>query len=314
VTDEPGASLDLLSRLWLREPDFPTLAAAREVPSLAPHVGEPAAMAAAYTDLFLLNVYPYGTAFMDPSGELNGPAASQAARRYENQGYAPAELFEVGAPDHVGLCLGFLEHLVRGGQEDLEFSAFLLEWVPICCLAVEREPSAHRFYRAVAAATRRRLMEDIPESVSRASEPEESDPESTDPEEKEVGLSHIVRFLLAPARSGLFLSRARLGQLARAAGMRLPFGSRFDVARMLYQTAGEDGKVGRVLDLLGAELAVWEDNYRAWAEEHRRWAPLAARWLHRTGETGRMIGQMRTILENPPELEYMEERSGEGSE
>ena len=96
--------------------------------------------------------------------------------------------------------------------------------------------------------------------------------------------------------------------------MRLPFGSRFDVAHMLYQTAGEGGKVGTVLDLLGAELAVWEAAYRAWAEEHRRWAPLAARWLHRTGETGRMIGQMRKILENPPELEYTDGRSGEGSE
>jgi len=314
VKDVPKASLGLLSRLWLREPDSFALAAARGLPSLAPHADEPAAMAPAYTDLFLLNVYPYGTAFIDPSGELNGPAAWQAARRYEDRGFRPPELFEVGAPDHVGLCLGFLEHLARSGQEDLEFSSFLLEWVPICCLAVEREPSAHPFYRAVAAATRRCLMEDIPESVSRASEPEESAPQSTDPEEEEVGLSHIVRFLLAPARSGLFLSRARLGQLARAAGMRLPFGSRFDVARMLYQTAGEDGKVGTVLDLLGAELAIWEAAYRAWAEEHRRWAPLAARWLHRTGETGRMIGQMRRILENPPELEYMEGRSGEGFE
>jgi TorA maturation chaperone TorD len=314
VKEMPEASLGLLSRLWLREPDSLALAAARGLPSLAPHADEPAAMGPAYTDLFLLNVYPYGTAFNDPSGELNGPAAWQAARRYEDRGFRPPELFEVGAPDHVGLCLGFLEHLARGGQEDLEFSSFLLEWVPICCLAVEREPSAHPFYRAVAAATRRRLMEDIPESVSRASEPEESTPQNTDPEEEEVGLSHIVRFLLAPARSGLFLSRSRLGQLARAAGMRLPFGSRLDVARMLYQSAGEDGKVGTVLDLLGAELAVWQAAYRAWAEEHRRWAPLAARWLHRTGATGRMIEQMRKILENPPELEYTDGRSGEGSE
>jgi TorA maturation chaperone TorD len=314
VKDVPEVSLGLLSRLWLREPDSLALAAARGLPSLAPHADEPVAMAPAYTDLFLLNVYPYGTAFIDPSGELNGPAAWQAARRYEDRGFRPPELFEVGAPDHVGLCLGFLEHLARSGQEDLEFSSFLLEWVPICCLAVEREPSAHPFYRAVAAATRRRLMEDIPESVSQTSEPEESAPQSTDPEEEEVGLSHIVRFLLAPARSGLFLSRARLGQLARAAGMRLPFGSRFDVARMLYQMAGEGGKVGTVLDLLGAELAVWEAAYRAWAEEHRRWAPLAARWLHRTGETSRMIGQMRKILENPPELEYTDGRSGEGFE
>lgn len=311
--DVPESSLGLLSRLWLREPDSRTLAASRELPSVALHAGEPAAMAAAYAELFLLNVYPYGTAFTDPAGELNGPSAWQAARRYEEEGFRPPELFEVGAPDHVGLCLAFLEHLARGGKKDVEFSSFVLEWVPICCLAVEREPSAHPFYRAVAAVTRNRLMEEVPASLPQSSEAEESAPQVTDLEEEEVGLSHVVRFLLAPARSGLFISRAKLGQLARAAEMRLPFGSRFDVARMLFQTAGENGKVGTVLDLIGAELAVWEAAYRAWVEEHRRWAPSAARWLHRTEETRRLLGQMREILENPPELEYADGRSGEGS-
>ena len=40
----------------------------------------------------------------------------------------------------------------------------------------------------------------------------------------------IVRFFLAPARCGMFLSRSRMGQMARALQMRLPFGSRFEVA------------------------------------------------------------------------------------
>jgi hypothetical protein len=153
-------------------------------------------------------------------------------------------------------------------------------------------------------------MEDIPESLPPAFESRESASEGTDPEEEEVGLSHVVRLLLAPARSGLYLSRAKLCQLARAAGMRLPFGSRFEVARLLFQTAGECGKVGQVLDLLGEELSVWESAYGSWAEEHRRWAPSAARWLNRTGETRRMLRQMREILENPPELEYADGMSG----
>ncbi|HLN80370.1 MAG TPA: hypothetical protein VK392_04185, partial [Thermoanaerobaculia bacterium] len=50
--------------------------------------------------------------------------------------------------------------------------------------------------------------------------------------------------------------------------------------------------------------------YGSWAEEHRRWAPSAARWLNRTGETRRMLAQMREILENPPELEYVDGMSG----
>lgn len=300
----PDSAFGLLSRLWLREPDPRTLAAARELPSLAPYADdEPAAMAAAYADLFLLNVYPYGTAFTDPSGELNGPAAEQAARRYEEGGFRPPELLEVGAPDHVGLCLAFLEHLAVRGERDAGFSSFVLEWVPVCCLAVEREPSAHPFYKALALLTRQRLFEDVSESLPNVRDESSAFEEA----EEEVGLSHVVRFLLAPARSGSFLSRAKLGQLARAAGMRLPFGSRFDVARLLFQTAGESGKVGTVLDLVEAELLEWEVAYRAWSDEYRHWAPFAARWLGRTGETRRRLGEMREILENPPVLESADE-------
>jgi putative dimethyl sulfoxide reductase chaperone len=281
----PDSTLDLLSRLWLREPD----------PS----------MASAYTDLFLLNVYPYGTTFTDPSGELNGPSAWEVARRYEERGFCPPELSEVGAPDHVGLCLGFLEHLERRGEKDVEFSSDLLEWVPVCCLAVEREPSAHPFYKAMAEGTRQRLMKDIPESLPLPAGGERVGVRGE--EEEEVGLSHVLRNLLAPAQSGFFLSRAKLGRIARAAEMRLPFGSRFDVARLLFQTAGEGGKVGTVLDLVESELLEWEIAYRAWSGEHPRWAPFAERWLGRTGETRRRLGEMREILENPPELESVNE-------
>jgi len=318
VKDVSQASFNELSRLWLHEPDD-------------------SAMAAAYTELFLLNVYPYGTAFTDPSGELNGPGAWEAARRYEERGYRPPELFEVGAPDHVGLCLGFLEHLASRGEEDVEFTSSVLEWIPVCCLAVEREPSAHPFYRTVAALTREccfslssrapSLSSRAPSLSSRAERgisgpsEESADPgfplssraergisghaaESAASEAEEVGLSQIVRFLLAPARSGLFLSRAKLGQVARAAEMGLPFGSRFDVASLLFQTAGESGKVGIVLDLLEEELAAWESAFRGWAVEHPGWVRSSTRWLRRTGETRRLLGQMRESLRNPPELEY----------
>lgn len=297
------SSLGLLSRLWLREPDSAALAASRVFPSVALHAGEPDAMAAAYADLFLLNVPPYGTAFTDPSGELNGPGAAWAARRYEESGFRPPELFEVGAPDHVGLGLGFRDHLTKGGRKDAEFSSSLLAWVPICCLALEREPSAHPFYRALAAVTRERLLEESTEPSPPV--PDESDAAAE--EVQEVDLSQVVRFLLAPARSGLFLSRAKLGQLARAAGMRLPFGSRSDVAHLLFQTAGESGKVEAVLDLLGEEVEAWETAYQAWAAECPGWATSSARWLGRTRETRRMLTEMREVLEHPPELEFMNE-------
>ena len=54
--DKP--TLSLLSRLWLSEPDAEALARAREAGLSA--AADPPTLAAAWTDLFLLNVYPYG--------------------------------------------------------------------------------------------------------------------------------------------------------------------------------------------------------------------------------------------------------------
>jgi len=286
-------TLSLLSRLWLSEPDEATLVLAREAGLSGG--ADPAALAAAWTDLFLLNVYPYGTAFTDISAELNGPAAAAAARRYAAAGYQPPDLARTGAPDHAGLCLGFLAHLAAGGQEDLEFLSWTLDWLPVCALAVERQLQAHPFYRDVAAATREALLAVL-----------DAGPEPDD----EVDLSRVVRFFLAPAACGLFLSRSRLGGLALEAGLRLPFGSRFDVARALFEAAGESGRVGPVLDALSAEAEAWDAAYGALARDHASWGERAGVWRRRLGATRERLAEMRRILESPLEVAY--ERKSEG--
>src|SRR3990172_12671037 len=101
--------LHTLSSLWLHEPDSVTVARAEN--ELGLPTATPDELAAAYADLFLLNVYPYGTAYTDPDGELNAPSAHKLATLYETQGYCPPELNEVAAPDHLGLCLGFIHHI-----------------------------------------------------------------------------------------------------------------------------------------------------------------------------------------------------------
>jgi TorA maturation chaperone TorD len=300
-------TLSLLSRLWLSEPDEGALVLAREAGLSG--VDDPSALTAAWTDLFLLNVYPYGTAFTDVSAELNGPAAAAAARRYAFAGYQPPELARTGAPDHVGLCLGFLAHLAAGGREDPEFLSWTLDWLPVCALAVERQPLAHPFYRDLAAATRNVLLAgpsapaggigDLLPVLDAGPEPDD-----------ELDLSRVVRFFLAPAACGLFLSRSRLGGLALEAGLRLPFGSRFDVARALFEAAGESGRVGPVLDALSAEVEGWDAAYAALARDHASWETRAGAWRRRLDATTERLAEMRRILGSPLELEY--ERESEG--
>jgi TorA maturation chaperone TorD len=293
-------TLSLLSRLWLSEPDAETLS--RAVGAGLPG-GEPSDLAAAWTDLFLLNVYPYATAFTDISGELNGPAAAAASRRYSAAGYAPPELDGTGAPDHAGLSLGYLAHLQEQGREDPPFLAWTLDWLPICALAVERQPYAHPFYRDLAAATRESLFAI---ASSPAIAPEDLAPvlEAEPETEEEVGLARIVRFLLAPAASGFFLSRSRLGALALEAGLRLPFGSRFDVARALFEAAGECGRVEPVLAALSLEAEAWDAAYAALAHEQASWRARAALWRSRIAATRQRLNEMRQILDSPLELEY----------
>ena len=126
----------------------------------------------------------------------------------------------------------------------------------------------------------------------------------------ELDLSRVVRFFLAPAACGLFLSRSRLGGLALEAGLRLPFGSRFDVARALFEAAGESGRVGPVLDALSAEVEAWDAAYAALARDHASWETRAGAWRRRLDATTERLAEMRRILGSPLALEY--ERESEG--
>lgn len=282
----------LLSHLWLHEPDADTIT--RAVGELGLPSAEPTELASVYTDVFLLNVYPYGTTFTDPSGELNGPDAQRIAALYETRGYRPPELNAVGAPDHLGLCLGFLAHLSDTNCLQ-DTSRLLLEWAPICCLAVEREPSAHSFYRALALRTRETLL-----TACAARNTQHDDPQSEIYNlqfKEEVSLRDIARFFLAPAKCGMFLSRSRLGQMAKESGMRLPFGSRFDVAEMLFASAGEAGQIESLIDALKSEVEAWASEYRAWAEKHPAWRPFAEAWLARTADSTRTLAEMKRIVE-----------------
>jgi TorA maturation chaperone TorD len=326
----------LLAPLWLRELADVTLAHTRAIPALAStlETADLTTLAAAYADLFLLNVYPYGTAFTDEEGELNTAEALRVAALFAAHGYAPHELSEVGAPDHVGLCLGFLAHLdgARHGSGQVsvtphgarrsnalamttrvnpetirgDFLVQLAHWLPVCCLAVQRDPTAHPFYRALAQLTRETLMADsewlIVDSQSQINLNHQPPTMrhslfaiSHQPDD-EVSLRDLVRFFLAPAQCGMFLSRARLGHLARALEMRLPFGSRFEVAEWLFVGAGQQEALLSLLTVLRVEAEAWANEYRAWAQAYPQWQPMALRWLERIAQTQHTLDEMERVI------------------
>lgn len=266
-----------LGRSWLAPP---------------PDGGEEAG--AAYTDLLLLNVYPYASVYRDLPAELNGPSSLWVAGRFAAAGFAPQELETVAAADHVGLCLGYLDY-----SNDAEFVRFCLEWIPVWTLAVEREPAGDSFYPSLARETREELLA----RATTALEPLDSGAESqaADPSE-EVRLFDVVRYLLSPAECGFFLSRSRLGRIAREIGMRLPFNSRFDVAENLFASAGESGRLPELLGSLEREREGWDGAYEDLAREKPVWAAFAALWRRRTASAKSRLAEMNDLLAQPLDL------------
>ena len=314
-----SSTFALLAQLWLREPDAAGVARAKaRGVAAAPGDADPAQLAIAYTDLFILNVYPYGTVYTDAWGEINTPAARRTAALYELHGFQSPELKAVGAPDHLGLCLAFLgEMLSAPGAARIAGERFLGElafWAPVCCLAAERDPTAHEFYRAVARSTREALLSELcltpvegeqPGAANRGgadSGPFGADTQAAD----EVRLRDIVRFLLAPSRCGMFLSRSRLGMIARGLGLRLPFGSRFEVAEWLFSSAGQNEMAPALITSLRVEADAAEKCFTDWAERWPAWRPAALYWKECTNNTKRMLLAMETLASHASEMELLQ--------
>jgi TorA maturation chaperone TorD len=138
------------------------------LPALAgrlPPRPDPDELAAAHYRLFGLNVFPYESVFLDPSGLLGGRVSAQVAARYDADGYRPAA--DV-APDHVGHQLGLLAHLAAAEADAWEdgraqiaqemqqrqqsfLAGHLARWLPPLLAALEAQDDA--FYRATAALT-----------------------------------------------------------------------------------------------------------------------------------------------------------------
>ncbi|MEW5988753.1 MAG: hypothetical protein AB1791_19160, partial [Chloroflexota bacterium] len=106
----------------------------------------------------------------------------------------------------------------------------------------------------------------------------------------------LLRFFLTPAQCGLFLSRARLGQIARSLNLGLPFGSRWQVAEGLWRAAGANGRVAELLDWLSTEMAAWAATYHAWADAYPAWMPYANEWLARTQAAETTLVELRYSL------------------
>jgi len=284
--------LDLAAHLWLSEPDEQSLERARQS-GLATDASADD-LAGAYTALFVLNVYPYGSVFTDSFAGLNGTDSLAWARRLEESDFRPPELSSVGAPDHLGLCLKYVAFLEDHGADSASALKSLLSWGPVCALAAERDPLAHEFYRGLARSTRDALLERAAAGGADAPvfDPRDGALEGSG-EDGELRLADIVAYFLAPVRCGCFLSRSTLARIGRRVSLPLPFGGRFETARGLFEAAGESGRVEALLDQIGGQIDAWDRGYGRTVEAWPAWGPWAEAWSARLSRSRNTLADLR---------------------
>ncbi len=156
-------AIRLLGRLWLHELVPEDVDPIRGLPELGPELDEAIRARGGDTDaalvdlavehhrLFGIEMPPYESVFVDPSGMLGAPASERVAARLERAGWQQPPGVRVAAPDHIGLELLALGDLVESGADEAADGLVrdhLALWAPPMVLALEGL-GAHGVYWAL---------------------------------------------------------------------------------------------------------------------------------------------------------------------
>lgn len=227
------------------EPElFRALGALSEAPApaharLAEALGLPGVAGAEdHTQLFVFQLVPYASVYLGPEGMMGGEARDRVAGFWRALHLTPPN-----EPDHLAILLGLYASL--GEREAAESEPdrrlmwvqarrtllweHLLTWLPAYTNAVIRVASG--FYAAWAALLIQALGAEARELTAPAFPMHLRDmPAVPDPREES-----FIRALLAPARSGLIITRDDLAHGARKTGLGLRMGERAFVLRSLIE-------------------------------------------------------------------------------
>lgn len=234
-----------------------------------------------WTEAFVLQLVPHAAIYVGTEGMLGGEAADRIA------GFWRALRLPVPAePDHVAALLGLYASLVDaecgeppGPRRTLLGQAraallheHLLSWLPAYALAmVDAGPAPYAAWA--------RLLRDA--LTAEAADVGVADRVPVHlrvmPPVGAGGLDDVLTGLLAPARSGVILTRAHLAVAARQGGLGLRLGNRRAVLRSLIE---QDP---------AAALATLAEQARSWQARHRAdrstFGPAAGHWATRAAAT-----------------------------
>jgi len=252
-----------------------------------------------FTELFLLQLYPYAAIYLSSDGMLGGDPADRIAGFWRAVGHTPP-----AEPDHLSSLLSLLAGLTEASDKepddaarlllenarDALLSEHILSWVPPYLHAVESLGTP--FYTGWARLLSKMLRDALPR-VAEVEAPGGKPGTGThahlgrvspldDPEES--GGEDFLSGLLAPARSGIILSRADLSRAARELDLGGRVGERRFQLKALFS---QDAKA--TLGWLRSEAVRWQ----AWHVGHS-WGPADCRdhWISRSEHACDLLGSL----------------------
>jgi len=263
----------------LVEPPIPTLA------PVARALGLPALPdATEHSELFLFQLYPYASVYTGVEGMLGGDAADRVAGFWRAVGMVPP-----AEPDHLGVLLALHAGLIeaelrephkahrkmrREARKALLWE-HLLSWLPVYLDKLDE--LGGDFYRSWGDLLTAALFEEADELGPPDLLPLHL---RTTPGLPSVdsGAAELLPAILAPARSGLLLTRLDLARGAASIGVGLRMGERrFVLESMLGQDAS--GTLG----WLAGEARAWEQRHLRKSE---LLGPIAEHWARRAAAAG----------------------------
>jgi putative dimethyl sulfoxide reductase chaperone len=304
------ATYDLLSRLFLAPPDGALLEQLATLPpfdgalhgvSLTAETVE--AYQVAYQELFGFNFFPYESLFHERELMVNTAGVERLRALMEETGFDHT-LYAVGAADHLGVELAFMAYLIAreiAGEQSGQgwmlhraraYQATLLyqhlaTWVPMAMLTMQGIAPTPLFH-LLAEITLELVLSDVTTiPATDTNEWVEALPISDAPprdENEDDGLSSLIRHLITPFESGVFLTRIGIRRMARQLHLPMTMGDRFGMVKQLFEAAGQFEKIEPLVTVLEQHWTQTEAQVVALMNAAPLWRSYGDVWLRRLGQ------------------------------
>lgn len=249
-----------------------------------------------YTETFIFQLYPYASVYLGGEGMMGGEARDAVAGFWRALNLTPP-----AEPDHLAVMLALYAELAgREGEASDERAraalhqarkAFLhehlLSWLHVYLRKLQEV--AAPFYQRWSETLKRALLEELEEVGQSQQLPLHLRDSLSLRDPREDEWEEFLQSLLAPARSGMILTRADLMRAAQSLGLALRMGERKFILRSLFHQNAKE-----VLRWLREEAARWQEIHR---QEQEALGTIAAAWLEKSRASVKLLEELRRAAE-----------------